>query len=162
MFQNFHLYYTNYWTFISFLYCKKFVSMNSHVGVFVIVIWKFANGAQAITNHLDQELDDADKNHMLGLDQQMEMDRMVMEALGRSNELQRTIKVALQGSWGHSWRWNRGWWGHFGKENNKLPNLDIKQEGNLDTWPWRKCSKTLAPHFLKGVPLTILLPCCYS
>ncbi len=69
--------------------------MNFHVGVFVIVIWKLANGTQAITNHLDQELDDANKDPMLGLDQQMEMDRMVIEALGRSNELRRTTKVAL-------------------------------------------------------------------
>jgi len=44
---------------------------------------------------LDQELDDANKDPMLGLDQQMEMDRMVIEALGRSNELRRTTKVAL-------------------------------------------------------------------
>jgi hypothetical protein len=85
--------------------------MNSHVGVFEIVIWKLANGAQAVTNNLDQELDDADKDPMLGLEQQMEMDKMVMEALGRSNELQRTTKVALQNSCGYSWRWNRGWWG---------------------------------------------------
>jgi hypothetical protein len=24
---------------------------------------------------------------------------------------------------------------HYREENNKLPNLDIEQEGNLDTWP---------------------------
>jgi hypothetical protein len=41
--------------------------MNSHVGVFVIVIWKLANGAQTITDHLDQELGDANKDPILGL-----------------------------------------------------------------------------------------------
>jgi hypothetical protein len=68
---------------------------------------------------LDQELDDADKDPMLGLDQQMEIDRMVMEALGRSNELQRTTKLALHRHEGDILGDGIGVDGeHYGEENN--------------------------------------------
>jgi len=88
---------------------------------------KPTNGVLILTNNQVRQLDDNDEWAMMDMDRNMEMERMVLEAFGRSDRLQRTNGVRLE-------RHERGNFGprspqaleDIGNNNNDLPNCDTK------------------------------------
>jgi hypothetical protein len=92
----------------------------------------------------------------------MEMDRMVMEALKRLDQLQRTIEVGLHRHEGDILGDGIRVDGeHYGKENNPLPNSNIKQKRTLNNIAMTQMFQEARTPLYQGCPTnhlaTILL-----
>jgi hypothetical protein len=103
---------------------------------------------------------------MVGLDQDMEMGRMVMEALGSFDQLQGRrhkgglASMMMGGNFGmEAHMMGRGITMHMMTMNFRI---GIQNMRKIMRRPMLKCTKRLTPHCMANVQLATLLPSCCS